>query len=76
MLSRGDWVWVNDSNPEYNGRLGYISHDEGGNVCSVQLVDKDIRGMTRRCGKDRLEKLDPALYKALAFTYWGDFRVE
>lgn len=76
MLSRGDWVWVNDSNPEYDGKLAFIVHDEGGNVVDVEFVDDGMRGRTRRCGKDRLEKLDPVFYIALGSLYWGDFHVE
>lgn len=76
MLSKGDWVWVNDSNPQYDGKLAFVCYDEGGNVAQVEFVDGGLRGRTRRCGKDRLEKLDPALYKALAFAYWGDSHVE
>lgn len=65
---------ITDHNPEWNGKLAFVVDDEGGNVCVVELADK--AGWTRRCGKDRLEKLDPALYKALAFMYWGDSHVE
>ena len=70
MLSRGDWVYIQDCSPKYDGQLGFIVHDEGGNVCTVELVDR--LGWNRRCGKDRLIKLDPSLYKGLKFVYGRD----
>jgi len=67
MLRKGDWVLIKDHNPEYDGKIAFVVDDEGGNVCVVELPEK--AGWQRRCGKDRLEKIDPVLYPALKFAY-------